>query len=129
MTYEHHAAAHARDRERFLRSGEVATAARVNLQTLRYYERRGLLARPERSASGHRRYPPHTVTLLQMIKNAQRLGLSLDEIAELIGNDPSSNSLSAIAERKLVEVDAKIAELVRVRETLARYVRSPRSGR
>jgi MerR family mercuric resistance operon transcriptional regulator len=67
-----------------LRSGQVAAAAGVNLQTLRYYERRGLLAEPERSLGGHRIYPEQAVTVLRVIKAAQRLGFTLDEIAKLI---------------------------------------------
>ena len=67
-----------------LRTGELATAAGVNLQTLRYYERRGLLAEPERSLGGHRLYPPETVTALRVIKAAQRLGFTLEEVADLL---------------------------------------------
>jgi MerR family mercuric resistance operon transcriptional regulator len=57
-----------------LRSSQVAAAAGVNVQTLRYYERRGLLSEPQRSLGGHRLYPPEAVTTLQVIKAAQRLG-------------------------------------------------------
>ena len=67
-----------------LRSGQLASAAGVNLQTLRYYERRGLLAEPDRSPGGHRLYPAETVTVLRVIKAAQRLGFTLDEISELL---------------------------------------------
>ncbi|SBT47918.1 MerR family transcriptional regulator [Micromonospora auratinigra] len=67
-----------------LRSGQLAEAAGVNPQTLRYYERRGLLATPRRSPGGHRLYPPDAVTLLRVIKTAQRLGFTLDEVAELL---------------------------------------------
>jgi MerR family mercuric resistance operon transcriptional regulator len=105
-------------RSRFLRSGEVAAAAGVNVQTLRYYERRGLLRRAERGASGHRQYPVHVVTLLRMIKNAQHLGFSLDEIAGLIASDPDTGGISAIAARKLAETNAEIARLTLIREAL-----------
>ncbi|MEV3981210.1 MerR family transcriptional regulator [Nonomuraea sp. NPDC049758] len=71
--------------EPYLRSGQVAERAGVNLQTLRYYERRGLIAEPRRSPGGHRAYPPGTVALVTVIKAAQRLGFTLDEIAALIG--------------------------------------------
>ena len=67
-----------------LRSGQVAQAAGVNLQTLRYYERRGLLAEPGRTLGGHRLYPAETVSTLRVIKAAQRLGFSLDEVADLL---------------------------------------------
>ena len=61
-----------------LRSGEVAAAAGVSVQTLRYYERRGLLDAPDRTLGGHRLYPADTVTLLRVIKAAQRLGFTLE---------------------------------------------------
>jgi DNA-binding transcriptional MerR regulator len=67
-----------------MRSAQVAHAAGVNHQTLRYYERRGLLAEPARSPGGHRLYPPDAVTVLRVIKAAQRLGFSLDEVADLL---------------------------------------------
>jgi DNA-binding transcriptional MerR regulator len=66
------------------RRGELAGAAGVNVQTLRYYERRSLLDPPRRSLGGHRLYPPDTVALLGVIKATQRLGFTLDEIAELL---------------------------------------------
>ena len=104
-----------------LRSGAVAKAAGVNLQTLRYYERRGLLAEPGRSHGGHRLYPADTVVLLNVIKAAQRLGFTLDEVADLIaagrrrGRDPG---LQAHGAQKLAEVDAKIADLALIRANL-----------
>ena len=67
-----------------LRSGQVAVAAGVNVETLRYYERRGLLAEPDRSPGGHRLYPAETVTVLRVIKAAQRLGFTLEEVADLL---------------------------------------------
>jgi DNA-binding transcriptional MerR regulator len=67
-----------------MRSAEVARAAGVNQQTLRYYERRGLLAEPDRSPGGHRLYPAEAVTVLRVIKAAQRLGFTLDEVADLL---------------------------------------------
>ncbi|GLX96736.1 MerR family DNA-binding transcriptional regulator [Herbidospora sp. NBRC 101105] len=70
-----------------LRSGQVAQQAGVNPQTLRYYERRGLIAEPPRSPGGHRAYPPETVDLLIVIKAAQRLGFTRidDRLAETSG--------------------------------------------
>jgi hypothetical protein len=76
---------------RGLRSGEVAAAVGVNLQTLRYYERRGLLAEPERTPGGHRVYSRDAVTMVRIIKATQRLGFTLDEVAGLqdgIGTEP-----------------------------------------
>ncbi|MEV4414848.1 MerR family transcriptional regulator [Catellatospora sp. NPDC049609] len=100
-----------------LRSGELADAAGVNLQTLRYYERRGLLAEPQRSPGGHRLYPAEALTLLRVIKTAQRLGFTLDEVAELVDlgthrrGRRTDSSLQRRAAAKLSEIETKIADL------------------
>lgn len=107
-----------------LRTSELAAAAGVNAQTLRYYERRGLLAEPGRSLGGHRLYPEQAVTVLRVIKAAQRLGFTLDEVAELLAatrfgaRRRADSGLRARATEKLAEVDAKLAELTAVRDTL-----------
>ncbi|GAA3731539.1 MerR family transcriptional regulator [Salinactinospora qingdaonensis] len=106
-----------------LRSGQVARAAGVNLQTLRYYERRGLLAKPVRSNGGHRLYAPETVTVLRVIKAAQRLGFTLDEVADLLEagrhrHDRHEPALRRRAAAKLAEVEEKIADLTTIRATL-----------
>jgi len=104
-----------------LRAGEVARAAGVHRETLRYYERRGLLGAPNRSPGGHRLYPPEAVTTLRIIKAAQRLGFTLDEVADLLeigrpwGRD---TGLQTRARTKLVEVDERIADLTTIRATL-----------
>ena len=67
-----------------MRVGEVAERAGVNVETLRYYERRGLLPAPERTPSGHRRYDEETVRFLRAIKEAQAVGFTLAEIAEYL---------------------------------------------
>jgi DNA-binding transcriptional MerR regulator len=107
-----------------LRSGQVAAAAGVNLQTLRYYERRGLLAEPDRSPGGHRLYPPEAVAILRVIKAAQRLGFTLDEVADLLDAGTHRHGrraevgLQSRAHAKLAEVERRIADLVVIRETL-----------
>ena len=112
-----------------LRSGDVAAAAGVNRQTLRYYERRGLLTEPDRSLGGHRLYPPETVITLRVIKAAQRLGFSLDEVAELLEagrrhrhrsstQHRAEAGLAARAQMKLCEVEAKITDLTAIADTL-----------
>jgi MerR family mercuric resistance operon transcriptional regulator len=107
-----------------LRSGQLADAAGVNPQTLRYYERRGLLSKPERTLGGHRLYPPEAVTVLRVIKAAQRLGFTLDEISDLLdlgrhrhGARPETR-LRARATAKLADIEAKIADLSVIQETL-----------
>jgi DNA-binding transcriptional MerR regulator len=107
-----------------LRSGQVADAAGVNIQTLRYYERRGLLTRPDRSPGGHRLYSPSTVAVLRIIKAAQRLGFTLEEVAELLeaGGHRHGAGFTGLQQRaaaKIVEVDAKIADLITIRAALA----------
>ena len=100
-----------------LRSGELAEAAGVNLQTLRYYERRGLLAEPRRSPGGHRLYPTEALSVLRVIKTAQRLGFTLDEVAELVDLGTHKHgrrhdiSLHGQARNKLAEIEAKIGDL------------------
>ena len=106
-----------------LRSSEVAAAAGVNLQTLRYYERRGLLAEPDRSLGGHRLYPDEAVTVLKVIKAAQRLGFTLDEVADLLEtgrhhHGRADNGLQARAKVKLAEIEAKIADLTVIADNL-----------
>jgi DNA-binding transcriptional MerR regulator len=106
-----------------LRSSQVADAAGVNLQTLRYYERRGLLAEPDRSLGGHRLYPAEAVTVLKVIKAAQRLGFTLDEVADLLAAGSHRHSgpdsgLRGRARLKLAEVEAKIADLEVIASTL-----------
>lgn len=100
-----------------LRSGELAAAAGVNPQTLRYYERRGLLAEPRRSPGGHRLYPAEALTVLRVVKTAQRLGFTLDEVAELVDlgthrhrRGPDSG-LQRRAATKLAEIEGRIADL------------------
>lgn len=107
-----------------LRSGELAEAAGVNLQTLRYYERRGLLAEPARTLGGHRLYPAEALTRLRVIKTAQRLGFTLGEVAELVdlgthrhGRRPDTG-LQRRASAKLTEIENRIADLRVIAETL-----------
>jgi DNA-binding transcriptional MerR regulator len=89
-----------------LRSGQVAAAAEVNIETLRYYERRGLLAEPDRTPGGHRLYPAETVTMLRVIKAAPRLGFTLEEVDERIAD------LHTIRETLLAALDAGCDDLV-----------------
>lgn len=106
-----------------LRSGQLAGAAGVNLQTLRYYERRGLLTEPERTLGGHRLYPQEAVTILRVIKTAQRLGFTLEEVADLLEaaarrHGPADAGLQERGRRKLIEVEQRIADLQVIRMTL-----------
>ncbi|SCG42721.1 MerR family transcriptional regulator [Micromonospora humi] len=105
-----------------LRTGQLADAAGVNVQTLRYYERRGLLDAPRRSPGGHRLYPAEAVTLLRVVKTAQRLGFTLAEVAELLDagrhRHRRGTGLRARAREKLAEVEQRLADLTVIRDTL-----------
>lgn len=123
MTATHHRSA-APEAPQGLRTGQVAEAAGVNRATLRYYERRGLLPEPSRSPGGHRLYPNEAVTVLRVIKAAQRLGFSLDEVADLLemgrhrhGAGPDVG-LQAQARVKLAEIEDRIADLHAIRGNL-----------
>jgi redox-sensitive transcriptional activator SoxR len=109
-----------------VRVGEVAARTGVNVETVRYYERRGLLPRPDRDPSGHRRYDEETVRFLRAIKDAQAVGFTLTEIGEYLRAARRSRSPSeALRVRmaaKIDEIDSRIAALRRMREELARVV-------
>ena len=110
-----------------MRIGELAERAGVNIETLRYYERRGLLPEPARGPSGHRRYDEDALRFVRAIKETQRLGFTLAEIEEYLrlvrrpGAQPSDAMRVRVAE-KIDEVDAKLASLRRVRDELARVL-------
>ncbi|HEX8455850.1 MAG TPA: heavy metal-responsive transcriptional regulator [Pyrinomonadaceae bacterium] len=108
---------------RTLRIGEVAEASGVGVEALRFYERRGLLGRPARTASGYRVYDETVLERLAFIKRAQAIGFSLDEIAEILemrahGQAPCHEVREA-ARRKLAELDERLRELRRYRKELA----------
>lgn len=106
-----------------MRSGEVARAAGVNLQTLRYYERRGLLPEPERTWGGQRQYPAEAVTVVRVVKALQRLGFTLAEIEQLLAlgvhrHGAADDVLRDRLQAKIVDVDRRIADLESIRKSL-----------
>jgi len=108
--------------------GQLARKARVHVETVRYYERRGLLPEPLRRWSGYRQYSQDDVMRLQFIKRAQKLGFSLKEIAELLSLrvDPetSCDDVKKRTEAKLADIEAKIHALERMRKALKKLVAS-----
>jgi DNA-binding transcriptional MerR regulator len=113
------------------RIGEVARAAGLSVQTLRYYERLGLLPPPRRSGNGYRLYPADTLKRLRLIRQAQALGFRLDEIKEILrmkyaGESPCGCVREMLA-RKLAEVERQIADLGRFRRELHRTLRRSRA--
>lgn len=115
-----------------LRTGQVAKAAGVNSETLRYYERRGILARPARQKSGYRQYPQDTVRIVRFIKRAQQLGFTLNEIEELLAlrADDSSNcdEVRVAALTKLDEIEVKLTQLSAMKDALTTLVASCLDG-
>lgn len=103
-------------------TGEVAGQAGVNLQTVRYYERRGLIPEPPRTAGGFRQYGPEAVARIRFVKRAQELGFTLDEIEELLDLRADMGADSAevkrLAEAKAADIAAKIRDLERMKQTL-----------
>lgn len=106
--------------------GAFATAAGVNVETIRFYQRKGLLAQPDRPRGGIRRYGTADVTRVRFVKTAQALGFSLDEVAELLRLDDGTHcrEASTLAERKLADVRAKLADLERMERVLSDLVRA-----
>jgi MerR family mercuric resistance operon transcriptional regulator len=102
--------------------GEVATRSRVNIQTVRYYERRGLLPTPRRSTAGYRQYPDDVVPRIRFIKRAQELGFNLEEIAELLAlrvrHGEACLEVSHRASAKVVLVRQKLRELENLKRVL-----------
>lgn len=103
--------------------GEVAKQAEVNIETLRYYERRGILPKPPRSRTNYRRYPETAIQQVRFIKRTQRLGFSLNEISDLLflrkNPQTSRAAVKARAEVKLEDIEAKIQHLTEMRDALA----------
>jgi len=103
-----------------LTTGGLARAAGVHVETLRYYERRGLLPEPPRRASGYREYPETAVGLVRFIRRAQALGFTLAEIEELLALRDLSEcgSVRRLAEAKLADIEHKLRDLRRLRGVL-----------
>jgi MerR family copper efflux transcriptional regulator len=104
-----------------MRIGEAAAQAGVSIQTLRYYERRGIITKPARRPSGYREYSPDVVRLIRLIKWAQNLGFTLDEIKEMTGliqNQVRGGAVRARAAAKIRDVDEKIHRLQTMRAAL-----------
>ena len=112
---------------------ELARSAGVGVETVRYYQRRGLLPdpRPQRTGvSGIRHYGPDEARRLRFIRSAQTAGFTLEEIAELLRLDASGDRPRAreMARARIAELDAKIAELKKARQSLARLARECAAG-
>lgn len=110
-----------------MRAGEVAAAAGVHVETLRFNERRGLLAAPQRTLGGHRLYSDGALLSLRVIKTAQRLGFTLTEVAELLDvgihhHGHHDSGLHCLATAKLAEIGQKISDLRVVGNSLRKAI-------
>jgi DNA-binding transcriptional MerR regulator len=120
----------AKNPEQSLSIGEVARMAGVNVQTVRYYERRKLVPTPPRLRSGYRAYPLETVSLIRFIKRARELGFGLGEIDELLHLQKMSGSrseeIAGIATEKLRTIDERRTRLGALRNALEELVKKSR---
>jgi Hg(II)-responsive transcriptional regulator len=110
-----------------LKIGEVARQAQVGVETIRYYERQGLLDPPQRRASGYRQYDESVVSRLQFIRRAKTLGFTLVEIRELLGlwfgGDTRCEQIRARAAQKIADIEEKIRSLQKMKKSLKEVVR------
>lgn len=106
--------------------GQLAKESDVNITTIRYYERRGLMPEPERRESGYRVYPPESVTRLRFIKHAQTLGFVLTEIEEMLAlrvdSTASCDEVKHRTKKKVKQIDEKIRSLEQMRNALTRLM-------
>lgn len=104
--------------------GAFAEAAGVNVETIRFYQRKGLLPEPDRPYGSIRRYCEADVARVRFVKSAQRLGFSLDEVDGLLTLDDGAHCDEArqLAEQKLIDVRSKLADLLRIESVLTTLV-------
>jgi MerR family mercuric resistance operon transcriptional regulator len=116
---------------RGLTIGALAKACAVHVETVRFYQRRGLLEEPHRPAGSVRRYGEATLQRLRFIRRAQALGFTLEEIAELLRLErtPDCGRASKLASARLADVEAKLVDLERMRGTLRALVQACMAGR
>ncbi len=110
--------------------GQVAKAAGVHVETIRFYQRVNLLTEPVKPLGSVRRYPEETVSRLTFIKRAQQLGFSLEEIRSLLALEEarSCRKTHDLALRKLEIVEARVADLSRMRRTLKKLIAQCETG-
>lgn len=104
--------------------GTLAKAAGVNVETIRFYQRKGLLPSPEKPYGSIRRYRAADVSRIRFVKSAQRLGFSLDEVAQLLRLEDGAHCSEAagIAAQRLTDVRARLRDLARMEAVLSRLV-------
>ncbi len=112
--------------------GTVARLADVGVETIRFYERKGLIPEPPRTESGYRQYPEETVSRIRFIKRAKELGFSLKEIGELlalrISPAATCEDIRVRAESKIADIEERVQTLHRMRKALAKLTAACRGG-
>ena len=111
--------------------GRLAKEARVNVETIRYYQRRGLIEEPPKPAGGHRRYPLSAVRRIAFIRRAQGLGFSLAEVESLLkySDGRSWKETRQIAEKKFANLNVHINQLRAMRDELKALIDKSRNGK
>ena len=110
--------------------GRLARAAGVHVETVRYYQRVGLVHEPAKPPGGFRVYPPETVERIRFIKRAQQLGFSLQDIAHLLElGDGHCDNVREQAEAKIIKIETQIKDLQAMRKALKKLVTECRSGK
>ncbi len=111
-----------------MKIGEVARAAGIGIDAVRFYEREGLIPEPARRPSGYRMYSPDVVLSLRCIRRAKELGFSLKEISELLSLETAAEATAAdvrkLAEAKLADIEERIRALQRMRRALRKATES-----
>lgn len=103
--------------------GEVARQAGVGVETVRFYERQGLLAEPQRRASGYRQYDHEAVAVLRFIRRAKELGFTLKEIKARLDATATRAEVREQARAKVADIEARIADLGRMRDVLTKLIK------
>ncbi len=111
---------------KFMKIGEVASQSKVGIETIRYYEREGLLAEPQRKPSGYRQYDESVIARLQFIRRAKELGFTLAEIKELLGLWFEANTrcehVRQRAGQKITDIEEKISSLQKMKRMLKKVI-------
>ena len=114
----------------YMTIGQLAKQTQLNIETVRYYERRGLILKPPRSKSGYRQYSKEAITRIHFIKRAKELGFSLNEISELlslrIDPDTTCDMVKSRAGIKVADIEGKIATLQKMKLALVKLTKSCR---
>ena len=111
--------------------GRLAKAAGINVETIRYYQRRGLIDEPRKPLGGHRRYPLDMVRQLAFIRRAQHLGFSLEEVKTLLQLASTRNARATrdLAERKFELLESRVSQLNKMRRQLGKLIEASRKAR